>query len=719
MIKSRHKGFAGNLLFALNIFIVVLLLAGDHLVIPRWLQPIGRLHPLILHFPIVLLMLAVLMEFFRFKNAFSSEKFYQDFTTTLLLAGALFSALTAIMGLFLAREPGYDSETVQWHKWFGAGIVFISSLVYWLRERDWYNILIARSGSVVLVLFLLLGGHFGADITHGDNFILAPVMSNSRPLVPIDQALVYRDVVQPIFESKCIGCHNPDKLKGGLELIDEKSILKGGKSGKLLVPGQPAVSLLLQRIHMPEEEKKHMPPAGKPQLTPEEMKVLYLWVKENADFKKKVTDLPPADSLRIASATFLKPAEAEEEKYDFAAADENTVKKLNNNYCGIYPLALGSPALAVDIFNRSAYTPKVLEGLSAIKKQVVSLDLHKMPVKDVELKTIAQFENLRVLNLNFTDITGSTLNQLVSLKYLRSLSLAGTKLHQQALSKLQSFKSLKELVIWNTGLSATEMQSLQAANKNINIIKGFKDDGKTMKLVPPQMKNTAFVFSKPIPLVMIDPIKGSDIRYTTDGTDPDSLKSPLYQPGMMISDNTTIKAKAFKVGWFGSDIINYSFYKNTYKPDSAALITAVNERYTADGARTLIDGELGGMNYGNNKWLGTQADMQFFLFFNNPIKPKTLSLNSLKNIDGQIFLPTEIQVWGGKDEQHLKLISKLITAPQKKGEPPVVQALVCKLNETEPLSCMKVVAKPIKKLPDWHPAKGKPSWVFVDEVFVN
>src|ERR1700755_460541 len=109
MIKSSQKGFAGNLLFAFNIFIVVLLLAGDHLVVPRWLQPVGRLHPLILHFPIVLLILAMLMEFFRFRSAFVNEKLYDEFTTVLLLSGALLAAVTAVMGLFLAREPGYDS----------------------------------------------------------------------------------------------------------------------------------------------------------------------------------------------------------------------------------------------------------------------------------------------------------------------------------------------------------------------------------------------------------------------------------------------------------------------------------------------------------------------------------------------------------------------------------------------------------------------------------
>jgi uncharacterized membrane protein len=719
MIKSSHKGFAGNLLFALNVFIIVLLLAGDHLVVPRWLQPVGRLHPLILHFPIVILMLAMLLEFFRFKTVFSTEKFYQEFTTTLLLAGAIFSALTAIMGLLLAREPGYDGSDIEWHKWFGVSIVFISTFIYWLRGNSWYNAPMARSGSIVLFFFLLMGGHYGASITHGDNFILAPVMQSTRPLVPIDQALVFRDVVQPIFETKCVGCHNPNKLKGGLELLDERSILKGGKTGKLFVPGQPQVSLLLQRIHLPEEEKKHMPPTGKTQLTAAEMNILYLWIKENADFKKKVTDLPASDSLRVIASTLLKPTEAPEEKYEFAAADEKLIKKLNNNYCGIYPLAEGSPALAVDVYNKSAYTPKVLEGLSSIKKQVVSLDLHKMPVKDAELKTIVQFENLRTLNLNFTDITGSNLKELAALKHLHSLSLAGNKLTPQALSQLRSFKSLKEIAVWNTGLSPAELQVLQSANKNITFIEGFKDDGKTMKLVAPQMKNTAFVFTKPETLAMTNPIKGVDIRYTTDGTDPDSIKSPVYKPGILISDNTTIKAKAYKAGWHGSDIINYSFYKNTFKPDSIALLTFVSETYTADGAKTLIDGELGGMNSGNNKWLGTQADLAVVMFFKAPIKPRTLTLNCLKVLDGQIFLPSEIQVWGGKDQQHLKLISTLTPGPQKKGDPAIVKGMVCNLSETAALNCLKFVAKPIKKLPKWHYAKGKPSWVFVDEVFVN
>ena len=84
---------------------------------------------------------------------------------------------------------------------------------------------------------------------------------------------------------------------------------------------------MLQRIHLPEEEKKHMPPSGKTQLTAAEMTVLYQWVKENADFKKKVIDLPASDSLRMAASVFLKPAQASQEHYDFAAADQKEDQK--------------------------------------------------------------------------------------------------------------------------------------------------------------------------------------------------------------------------------------------------------------------------------------------------------------------------------------------------------------------------------------------------------
>lgn len=719
MIKSSHKGFAENLLFALNIFIIFFLLFGDDIVIPKWLQPVGRLHPLILHFPIVVLIMAMVLEFFRFKERFNTEKLYHNFTTYLWLTGALLAAITAIMGLFLSKEPGYEGATLQWHKWLGVSIVFVSTIIYWSRTAGWYNVTIARCGAGLVVVCIIVTGHFGADLTHGENFILAPVWHPEKEKVSINKALVFQDVIEPVFESKCISCHNPDKTKGGLMLIDEKSVLKGGKDGKLFVAGQPQLSLLLQRIHLPEGEKKHMPPSGKPQLTADELNLLYLWIKENAEFKKKVIDLPANDSLRVIAATFLKPAEETEEQYDFAAADEKLIKKLNNNYRVIYKIARESPALGVNIYNKKNYQPKILEELVAIKKQVVSLDLNKMPVKDAELKTIAQFENLRTLNLNFTDITGGSLKELASLKYLKTLSLTGTKLSPQVVSQIGKLKNLTKVSLWDTGLTDAEISELQKSNKKIDFIKGFKDDGKPIKLNTPQVNNTAFVFTKPMPLQLSHPIKGVEIRYTTDGKDPDSVKSMLYKPGTMIVQNTNIKAKAYKSGWIGSDVTQINFYKSAYTPDSISFASGPNEKYSADGAKSLIDKDLGGTNFGNGKWIASQKDMEIYMLFANPVNLHTVTLNCMRNTGSQIFLPVEIEIWGGANKGHLTLLSTVKPPAPLKKDPFIVKGMDCKLGISHPLSCVKIIVKPVQKLPKWDTVKKQQGWVFMDEIFLN
>jgi len=714
MIKSSYKSFADTLLFVLNVFLLFLLVFGSDLVVPQWLQPVGRMHPLILHFPIVILMMGMVFEFFRFRPAFKDEVLYQNFATALLLMGSLLAAITAIMGLFLSREAGYTGHILQWHKWTGASVVFVSSIIYWCRNAGWYRPAIARSGAVITMLCLIFAGHYGADITHGENFLLAPVMQNNTK-VPIDQALVYKDVIQPIFDSKCISCHNDDKVKGGLMLTDEASILKGGKTGKLFVPGNPQVSLILQRIHLPEDDKDHMPPTGKPQLSATEMALVYLWIKENADFKKKVITLSETDSLRILASTVLQPAASTDDKYDFAAADDKTIKKLNNNYRGVYALAKGSPALAVNIYNKTTYAPSVLTELSDIKKQVVALNLSKMPVKDAELKTISEFENLRELNLDFTDITGSGLKYLAQLKHLRSLSLAGTNLNAQDFKQITAIKSLTKLAIWDTGLKDDEIQQLKKTNKNITFIEGYKNDGKPIKLNVPQFKNTQAVFSKPFVLNITHPIKGVDIRYTTDGADPDSVKSLLYKPGITINDNTTIKARVYKKGWYGSDIVTFAYNKSLYTPDSSSYITGSNGN--AD-VKLLTDRDLGTLNFFDGKWVASQKDIGVVMQFKKPVNITSVGVNCMRNMGSQIFFPSEIEVWGGADKDKLKLLGHIKIDKPLKNDPVVIQAEECKLSAGGLVSCLKVVVKPLPKLPVWDKAKDKP-YIFIDELFFN
>ncbi|GAB3316175.1 chitobiase/beta-hexosaminidase C-terminal domain-containing protein [Larkinella ripae] len=724
-MTKQVKSLAEQALFASAVFILFLLLFESKLVVPTWLQPVGRMHPLFLHFPIVILLLAMAMEMFRFNEAYSRNEFYRGFLSNLLLVGILSAAVTVIMGLFLSREEGYAGAVLQWHKWTGILLFYLSCFIYWSRNKSWYKAPVAKSGAILAVFFLVGAGHYGAVLTHGDNFISGPITSQAEAEpVALNEALVFDHVIKPIFEQKCLSCHNPEKLKGQLSLADVDAILKGGKTGKLFKAGHPDQSLLLERIHLSEDDKKHMPPRGKTQLTADEVTLLALWVKGRPDFKAKVVDLPASDSLRQLAATRFKATEQSEMVYEFAAADEETVQKLNNDYRTIAPLAKESPALAVNLYNRSTYSAEKLQELSDIKKQVVSLSLNKLPVKDADLKTISQFENLEKLDLNFTDVTGNALKELSSLPHLKSLTLSGTKVTYADLqNQIRDFKSLKTVSLWETKLSPSEIQQLQKANRNITFIAGFKDDGSNpLTLNPPQVKNSSVVFNQTLALDLRHPIKGVQIRYTTDGTEPDSIHSPVFDNKTVLTDMTTIKAKAYKDGWYGSSVATFDFFKCAYKPDSINLLQPLNRVHQAEGPKSLFDQKLGTFNANSpawaNNWTGVRNnDMVVVSEFKKPVTASSVSLRIMIEEATGIFPPGSVEVWGGDTRDNLKLLSTVKPKMPSKGDEHSLTNVTCTFKP-QTVAYLKIVAKPCT-LPEWHGGKGKPGLVLVDEMFIN
>lgn len=477
-MKVNYKGLAENSIFALLTFIVFFMIFEDKVVVPVWLQALGRLHPMLLHFPIVILMLSMFLEFFRLKSNYRSQEIYQIFTTNLLLSGILFSGVTIILGMFLSKEEGYSGDILQWHKWTGISIVFFAAIIYWLRNTTWYSDPLAKAGAALTVLSICCAGHFGAVLTHGENFILAPLMTSEEVKVPLEQAVVFDHVVLPIFKQKCASCHNPNKMKGELILTDSSFIKKGGEAGPLYVAGNPETSLLMERLYLPLSDKKHMPPSGKEQLTYDEILMISQWIKGKASFTDRVIALPAGDSLRILATALLEPDNGIEEEFKFESADDKTIQKLNNDYRDVSPIAVQSPALAVNIYNKEVYTGNTLEELLEVKSQIIFLNLNGMPVEDMDLETIGEFVNLRTLHLNFTNITGQGLKALSSLNHLKSLSLSGTNLnYNDLLLHMPLFKGVSKVTLWSTGLSDTEIQKLQAANPHIDFIAGFNDAG--------------------------------------------------------------------------------------------------------------------------------------------------------------------------------------------------------------------------------------------------
>ncbi len=89
--------------------------------------------------------------------------------------------------------------------------------------------------------------------------------------------------VWPVLEAKCVVCHGPGDAFNKLRFDSAEAILKGGKNGKVLVPGDPAASPMFARTVLDPDDLDIMPAEGDP-LTPEEAEILRSWIAAGADF---------------------------------------------------------------------------------------------------------------------------------------------------------------------------------------------------------------------------------------------------------------------------------------------------------------------------------------------------------------------------------------------------------------------------------------------------
>jgi mono/diheme cytochrome c family protein len=89
--------------------------------------------------------------------------------------------------------------------------------------------------------------------------------------------------VLPILELRCTVCHGKRLQEGGLDLRSLESMLTGGNSGPALVPGKPADSLLLKKIHAGEmPPKRRIVEVSIQVITASEISRLEQWTAQGA-----------------------------------------------------------------------------------------------------------------------------------------------------------------------------------------------------------------------------------------------------------------------------------------------------------------------------------------------------------------------------------------------------------------------------------------------------
>ncbi len=485
--RRARRAAAGAALLAVPLLFLLSINRQDP---PDFAFFLGRFHPVLVHFPIVLLLFAAALEAvaarFRSLNGLRETA---PFALALGTAGALAAAFA---GYLLSLGGGYDTGAVTRHQWLGIGVAVgavgaltLCAVARRTRSRKaatGYRALLFTTAGLVL-----LTGHLGGSLTHGQGYLTeylpAPVQaltgwggprSGGVAIADIDSALVYTELIAPVLETRCVECHGASKSKGKLRLDSPEGLLKGGEDGPVVVAGQPEQSDLLRRITLPAYHEDVMPPDGAPLLPIGDTELIRWWIAGGGSFEQKVGEAgappPPVQTYLDRLSLPKEPLKTGIFALDVAPADTSAVAAAEK--AGFIVQSLGSdhPFLYVAGTNRrESLTDASLSVLQPLALQIADLDLAYTPVTDAGLAAAGAMPHLTRLHLQHTTITDAGLARLKDLTYLTHLNLYGTKVTDAGLEHLASLRELRALFLWQTGVSEAGAERLRQALPQLTI----------------------------------------------------------------------------------------------------------------------------------------------------------------------------------------------------------------------------------------------------------
>lgn len=209
----------------------------------------------------------------------------------------------------------------------------------------------------------------------------------------------------------------------------------------------------------------------------------------------------------------------------------------------------------------------------------------------------------------------------------------------------------------------------------------------------------------------------AEIRYTLDGTEP-TVNSTLYTGAIVLQKSAKIRAAAFRDGKRSSVTSqDISFNKATACP--VELLQPTHKNYTYKGGATLTDGLLGDKGFGTGRWLGFSGnDLEAVIDLKQNTDVSSVSLNTCVDKGSWIFDARNIEVSVSADgKSFTKVASKSLPALEEQT-PDNIYTYELTFPQTT-TRYVKVTATSEHNIPEWHGGKGKPAFLFVDEISVK
>ncbi|MEX2231612.1 MAG: c-type cytochrome domain-containing protein [Cyclobacteriaceae bacterium] len=434
----------------------------------------GHFHPLVVHLPIGILLMAVLLHWLSGNPKFHAFRAVVPFV---VLCGMITAIIACISGYLLSISDDYNETLVGWHKWMGISVALVSILWYF-QERNFRFTRSLKYLSGGLFVLIMITGHLGGVLTHGSDYLTGPladifsddpsVNSVFMPVADVQEAVVYTDLVQPLLQAKCYSCHGRNKQKGGLRMDDTLNLTKGGDDGVVIKPHDPDDSEMVRRILLPVDNDDHMPPREKGQLTESQISLLHWWIDNGADFKKKAKEFDQPEKMESVLLTFQEiPDNGDTLTFvpeePVAKADEKIFDQLNERGIMVLPVGRESNYISANFFTDTLVTDQDMELLLSLKKQLIWLKIGFTDLNDAQMSKISQLTNLTRLSMEHTPVSDEGIGQLKSCSQLQYLNIVGTPVTAKGILALKELPELRSIYVYQTGITQADWPELESA----------------------------------------------------------------------------------------------------------------------------------------------------------------------------------------------------------------------------------------------------------------
>jgi uncharacterized membrane protein len=489
---------------------------------PDWWGALNGLHPLVIHFPIALVITAAAVEFIAM---LARKERPTQFTVIALVVGAIMSGIASWSGWGLADEGYGGGWALDLHRWLGiatSGVLIILAICAVIacsgskpdgdgaRSNKAWATATVRAGILVAAALVAATAHFGGEMVWGKSMVIeslfpeVPVAStvapDEEPAAPdtdtdtdapapdapaaVEPATEGRKVVDfrtdvlPVISEHCWKCHGPAELgkraKAGLRM-GTRSDFFDDRAGEVMVkPGDPEGSMLYHVITLPRSDDMAMPPNAA--LDAASIEAVRVWIEEGAPF-------PDGSLVELSAgtATPKNPAPATPAGDGGAAkaapvvtADQATMARLRERGVPARPIAQDGDALE---FNANALSHRIdppfsdadvllLDGLQPL---LVDVDLSNTQVTDAGVAHLTGFDRLRSVKLKDTRTGSEAARVLAALPALEVVNFYGSDLDDAGLAVLSKAPSIRTIYAGETKVTDAGVEAARAANPELVI----------------------------------------------------------------------------------------------------------------------------------------------------------------------------------------------------------------------------------------------------------